>query len=41
MQNIYPKSAALGLKFVQAGAAEHPGFDIEEVEKALGADFEV
>lgn len=37
-KEIYPKSAALGLKFVSTGKdVDVAGFDEDEVKKALGA----
>jgi hypothetical protein len=34
---MYPKSAALGLKFVATPGAEHAGFDEDELKEKLGA----
>lgn len=37
--SMYPKSAALGLRFVGEGEHDHEGFDGADVEKVLGARF--
>jgi hypothetical protein len=37
-RSMYPLSCALGLRLVSVAGADHEGFDIDEVEKKLGAD---
>jgi hypothetical protein len=37
-RSMYPRSHALGLRPVSIGGNDHEGFDIDEVEKKLGAE---
>lgn len=37
-RSMYPLSYALGLRPVSVGGVDHEGFDIDEVEKKIGAD---